>query len=111
MTTVGVVMDDQDSDEETFPLPSNGVKPAEHKDRKLNAGGCGRGARYCGRLYSNRLCFIGRTEIRIDMCNGFSVVLKELAARGVSHIAQQQVDDARSTPHTAMLGPLPTQLC
>ena len=42
MTTVGVVMDDHDSDEETFPLPSNGVKPAEHKETKLNPGGCGR---------------------------------------------------------------------
>ena len=56
-------------------------------------------------------------KLRIDMCNGFSVILKELAAREVARLAQRQVDYSRcSTPHTAMLNsthsyaPLHTQL-
>ena len=43
-------------------------------------------------------------KLRIDMCNGFSVILKELAAREVARLAQRQVDYSRcSTPHTATL--------
>ena len=49
-------------------------------------------------------------KLRIDMCNGFSVILKELAAREVARLAQRQVDYSRcSTPHMAVLHS--TQLC
>lgn len=92
MTNVGVVMDDHDSDDETFPLPSNGV---EHKETKPNSGRCGR----CQVLWLTLCMAIDCAssqglKFRINMCSDFSVVTERVDCKWI-------ILDA--TPNTAIL--------